>query len=231
VARIPKQATNGKPKEAGHGAERLVTLSSQGIYHQSLLGQVSSRVGRWTPRMGSRLGSRGVLMRERCSNSMRKRQSILLSPAFSGQDIGFSSRPQRPTSYVGRSKRSNVTFSQTQSSRTSKSSRGIAGPRRRTRRKSISAVTVATSSRAFTHLSGTAPESTTHRVPAPQGRPREGRGETQGDGGGAQGLHPAVGALFDDGRGYQEAILSNHQGEISRVFQEAQWRQQVAESV
>jgi hypothetical protein len=40
----------------------------------------------------------------------------------------------------------------------------------------------------------------------------------------------AVGAWLDDGQGYREGILSNHQGEISQVFQEAHWRQQVAES-
>src|ERR1700722_9229667 len=33
--RIPKQGFNGKPKEAGRGAERLTTPSVQGIYHQS----------------------------------------------------------------------------------------------------------------------------------------------------------------------------------------------------
>ena len=38
AARIPKQVFSGKPKEAGRGAERLATPSSQGIYHQSLLG-------------------------------------------------------------------------------------------------------------------------------------------------------------------------------------------------
>jgi hypothetical protein len=37
AARIPKQ-NSGKPKEAGRGAERLATPSSQGIYHQSLPG-------------------------------------------------------------------------------------------------------------------------------------------------------------------------------------------------
>jgi len=36
VARIPKQNSNGQPKEAGRGAERLATPSLQGIYHQSL---------------------------------------------------------------------------------------------------------------------------------------------------------------------------------------------------
>jgi hypothetical protein len=38
AARIPKQKLNGKPKEVGRGAERLAIPSSQGIYHQSLLG-------------------------------------------------------------------------------------------------------------------------------------------------------------------------------------------------
>ncbi len=38
AARIPKQRLNSKPKEAGRGAERLATPSSQGFYHQSLLG-------------------------------------------------------------------------------------------------------------------------------------------------------------------------------------------------
>ena len=38
VARIPKTETSDKPKEAGRGAERLVTLDAPGIYHQSLLG-------------------------------------------------------------------------------------------------------------------------------------------------------------------------------------------------
>jgi hypothetical protein len=38
AARIPKQQLNGKPKEAGRGAERLATPSSQGIYHQPLPG-------------------------------------------------------------------------------------------------------------------------------------------------------------------------------------------------
>ena len=38
VARIPITDFNGKPKEAGRGAERLTTPNAQGIYHQSLLG-------------------------------------------------------------------------------------------------------------------------------------------------------------------------------------------------
>ena len=38
AARIPKAQINGKPKEAGRGAERLATPSSHGIYHQSLPG-------------------------------------------------------------------------------------------------------------------------------------------------------------------------------------------------
>jgi hypothetical protein len=37
-ARIPDTKVNRKPKEAGRGAERLTTLSSQGIYHQPLPG-------------------------------------------------------------------------------------------------------------------------------------------------------------------------------------------------
>ena len=77
-------------------------------------------------------------------------------------------------------------------------------------------------------LTQAAPKSTTRRVP--RGHPDEGRRETRGDGGGAQDLHPAAGPLLGDGRGYWEAILSNNQGEISQVFQEAHWRQQVAES-
>ena len=38
VARIPKTTVNGKPKEAGRGAERLATPNVQGIYHQPLPG-------------------------------------------------------------------------------------------------------------------------------------------------------------------------------------------------
>jgi hypothetical protein len=38
VARIPISRINGKPKEAGRGAERLATPNAQGIYHQPLLG-------------------------------------------------------------------------------------------------------------------------------------------------------------------------------------------------
>jgi len=38
AARIPRQDINCKPKEAGRGAERLATQSSQGIYHQHLPG-------------------------------------------------------------------------------------------------------------------------------------------------------------------------------------------------
>ena len=38
VARILKTRITDKPKEAGRGAERLATPSSQGIYHQSLPG-------------------------------------------------------------------------------------------------------------------------------------------------------------------------------------------------
>ncbi len=38
VARIPKAQINGKPKEAGRGAERLATPSAHGIYHQPLPG-------------------------------------------------------------------------------------------------------------------------------------------------------------------------------------------------
>jgi hypothetical protein len=38
AARIPNASTDSKPKEAGRGAERLATPSSQGIYHQSLPG-------------------------------------------------------------------------------------------------------------------------------------------------------------------------------------------------
>jgi hypothetical protein len=37
-ARNPSKKINGKPKEAGRGAERLATPSAQGIYHQSSLG-------------------------------------------------------------------------------------------------------------------------------------------------------------------------------------------------
>ena len=44
TARIPKQKINSKPKEAGRGAERLATPSSQGIYHRSMPGP-SSRQG------------------------------------------------------------------------------------------------------------------------------------------------------------------------------------------
>jgi len=35
VARIPKAKISRKPKEAGRGAERLVTPNAQGVYHQS----------------------------------------------------------------------------------------------------------------------------------------------------------------------------------------------------
>ena len=38
VARIPETTINGKPKEAGRGAERLATPSAHGIYRQSSLG-------------------------------------------------------------------------------------------------------------------------------------------------------------------------------------------------
>ena len=38
VARIPRTTVNGKPKEAGRGAERLTTPNVQGIYHQPLPG-------------------------------------------------------------------------------------------------------------------------------------------------------------------------------------------------
>ena len=38
VARTPKSDFDGKPKEAGRGAERLATPNVPGIYHQSLLG-------------------------------------------------------------------------------------------------------------------------------------------------------------------------------------------------
>ena len=38
AARIPKTKTNGEPKEAGRGAERLAIPDSQGIHHRSLLG-------------------------------------------------------------------------------------------------------------------------------------------------------------------------------------------------
>ena len=38
AARIPKARINRKPKEAGRGAERLATPSSQGLYHQSMPG-------------------------------------------------------------------------------------------------------------------------------------------------------------------------------------------------
>ena len=38
AARIPEQRLISKPKEAGRGAEKLATPSSQGIYHQSLPG-------------------------------------------------------------------------------------------------------------------------------------------------------------------------------------------------
>jgi hypothetical protein len=37
-ARFPRSKIDDKPKEAGRGAERLATPSSQGIYHQSLPG-------------------------------------------------------------------------------------------------------------------------------------------------------------------------------------------------
>lgn len=43
AARIPKQELICKPKEAGCGAERLATPSSQGIYHQSLPGPSSQQ--------------------------------------------------------------------------------------------------------------------------------------------------------------------------------------------
>ena len=36
--RIPETSFNGKPKEAGRGAERLASPNTQGIYHQPLLG-------------------------------------------------------------------------------------------------------------------------------------------------------------------------------------------------
>ena len=36
-ARFPEQRYSSKPKKAGRGAERLATLQTQGIYHQSLL--------------------------------------------------------------------------------------------------------------------------------------------------------------------------------------------------
>jgi hypothetical protein len=38
VARIPETTINGKPKEAGSGAERLATPNAHGIYHRSLPG-------------------------------------------------------------------------------------------------------------------------------------------------------------------------------------------------
>jgi hypothetical protein len=38
VARIPGKNFDGKPKEAGRGAERLATPNAHGIYHQSSLG-------------------------------------------------------------------------------------------------------------------------------------------------------------------------------------------------
>jgi hypothetical protein len=38
VARIPETKINGKPKEAGRGAERLATPNAHGIYHQFSLG-------------------------------------------------------------------------------------------------------------------------------------------------------------------------------------------------
>ena len=62
-----------------------------------------------------------------------------------------------------------------------------------------------------------------------QRRHEDGRGEAEGDGEGPHGLHPTLARLLGDGRGYWETILSNHQGYVSRVFQEAHWRQEVAE--
>ena len=44
AARIPTTSMNSKPKEAGRGAERLATPSSQGIYCQSMPGPSSQQV-------------------------------------------------------------------------------------------------------------------------------------------------------------------------------------------
>ena len=63
-----------------------------------------------------------------------------------------------------------------------------------------------------------------------QGRPGEGRGEAEEDGRGPHGLHATLERLLGDGCGYWENILSNHRRYVPRVFQEAHWRRQVAES-
>src|SRR6266852_4294347 len=34
----PRNKTNDRPNEAGHGAERLTTPNAQGLYHRQLLG-------------------------------------------------------------------------------------------------------------------------------------------------------------------------------------------------
>jgi hypothetical protein len=58
VARIPKQELNGKPKEAGRGAERLATPNVQGIYHQPLPGP-SFQQGRGVAPDGQLIGVEG----------------------------------------------------------------------------------------------------------------------------------------------------------------------------
>jgi hypothetical protein len=102
--------------------------------------QVSSRVGRWMPWTGRRLGSRGELMRKRCtvstarcSNNKRKQQSFSRYPANSSLGIGCSSRPRRPTSRVGRSRQSSAASARTRSSKTLSSLNATARHRRRTR--------------------------------------------------------------------------------------------------
>lgn len=100
-----------------------------------------SRVVRWSLRIESRLGLRGVLMRKQriastawSVNSKRKRQSSSRYPAHSslGICIGYSSKLRRPISRMGRSRQSSAAYARIRISKTSKSSKGTVRPRRGT---------------------------------------------------------------------------------------------------
>jgi hypothetical protein len=141
ATRIPKLTIDSKPKEAGRGAERLATTSSQGICHQSLpepcfqQGWAVDAANGTSTWVEGRLGVDGEVGHHIDSTVQQQHEEatkrVLISPEYSTQSTGCSSRLRRATSRLERSWRSSAASAQIQSSRTLKSASGTAGPRRR----------------------------------------------------------------------------------------------------
>jgi hypothetical protein len=224
VARIPKTRFECKPKEAGRGAERLATPSAHGIYHQSSPGPSFQQGWAVEPADGKPNWVEGSVDED----AAHRIDSTVQQQQEEATELFKIPRKFKP-GYRLLLQASEADFArgavQTIKCRLCPDTKlkDFEEFKRHCKTMETHPLELHFCDRCGDYFARSDSLKRHHKTATrvPQGHAGEGCGEAQGDGGGARGLHPAVGVCLDNGRGYRQVILANHQGEISRVFEEA----------